>query len=321
MNFSALKLPPEPTLTLTGTPAELKLLDRLQRYDVLCSKHLIYDMGAYGTDVLTRLYEAQAAGIPEYSRDWAIKRNVHYPVTVFPIGRRLLVLNGRWIGRAHSPDEFPHKYYRSTIEFLFDYGAQANGLTVKTLADVLAHEDCPPATQEDDFPHRLPLGIKNSKGKEMYVVPDSFRGCSIPLADTYFFIEADRDTEPYTSTNARQSIRQKLDHYDIVFDKGVVKSRYGFNQATVLWVTTDETRANGLLKQFKRSKYPKRHAVQVVPDFTEEIPPLTDTLVSQPWRRAEGGPFDILKVLRETAARKHGQTREGRSGSGAIEGD
>lgn len=316
MRHSALphKLPDEPVLTLTGTEAELKLLDRLQRYDIVSSSYLTRGMGFYGPTVLTRLYKAQAAGVPEYSRDWAIKRNVDYPVAIFPIGQRLLALNGRWIGRAQGSDDFPHKYYRSTIEYLFDYAAEVTpGLTAKTLQDVLDHPDCPEGETKEEkaHPHRLYLRIYNAKKHELYAAPDSFRGFNYQgLADTYFFIEADRDTEPETTTQLRQSLRQKIDNYDIFFERGGLTERYGLRQATVLWVTTSETRAKALLRQFKASKYPKRHAVSVLPDFTKELPPPSDDMITREWTRAKGGPLVILKTLKETAERKRRVRRE-----------
>jgi hypothetical protein len=314
MRHSALphKLPDVPVLTLTGTEAELKLLDRLQRYDIVSSSYLTHGMGLYGAKLLTRLYKAQAAGIPDYGSPWAIKRNVEYPVTIFPIGQRLLALSGRWINRARGTDEFPHKYYRPTIEYLFDYAAEATpGLTVKVLQDVLDHDDCPEGETEEEKAHRLYLRMYNAKKHELYAAPDSFRGFNYQgLADTYFFIEADRDTEPETTTQLRQSLRQKIDNYDAFFERGGLKERYGLQQATVLWVTTNDTRAKALLRQFKASKYPKRHAVSVLPDFTEELPIPSDDMITREWARAEGGPLVILKTLKETAERKRHVRRE-----------
>jgi hypothetical protein len=324
MRHSALphKLPEAPVLTLTGTEAELKLLDRLQRYDIISSVYLTHGMGYFGAKLLTRIYKSQAAGVAEYASPWAIKRNVNYPVTIFPIGQRLLALNGRWINRARGTDDFPHKYYRSTIEYLFDYAAEVTpGLTAKTLQDVLDHPNCPEGEtrQEKDFPHRLYLRMYNAKKHELYAAPDSFRGFNYRgLADTYFFIEADRDTEPLTTDTVRQSIRQKIDNYDAFFERGGLKERYGLEQATVLWVTTNEARARALLRQFKASKFPKRHAVAVFPDFTQELPPPSDAMITQEWARAVGGPLVILDTLKATAERKrHVRRKEGSASEGA----
>jgi hypothetical protein len=172
--------------------------------------------------------------------------------------------------------------------------------------------------------HKIPL-YQDSKGNWHYLVPDFFRGYvydnGIATGSMYFHGEADRANEPGTAEATRQTLANKIANYDHYFDDDGPKERYGVRNITVLWLTTTEARKRQLLKHLKQSKFPKRHAVMVFPDY-KEFPPLTDIMVSQPWERAEGGPLDILKILRETAERKsNGPARESREDRGAIERD
>lgn len=304
MRHSAFHLPETPVLDIgEPTERELQALDRLQRYDCLTSLHLFDGIGDKGR-VYKDLLKAQAIGIPEYFRDYARRKNVYYPLELFPIGAKALARAGRWIGRDRGPDHPAHKIYRSTIEFFFDEAAKPHSLSVKTLEDWLDDDRCPAIKEGTE--HKLPLS-QDMKGRWHYLVPDFLRGLHLDLGDVdatmNFYGEADRATEPGRTEEVRQTLRIKLAQYDEHFAKGGPEKRYGFKSVTVLWLTTTETNKKKLLGHIKQSKNPQRHAVKVFPDY-KEFPPLTDMMVSQPWERAEGGPLDILKTLRETAERK-----------------
>lgn len=299
MRHSAFHLPEKPIIELHGSPSELRALDRLQRYDTLPSPYAFSGMEYYGRTVQTRLIKAQAIRIPQFARQWAVKRNVHYPLEITPIGERVLAQAGRWLGRQKGGDHFEHKYYRSVAEFLFDYAATTiDGLRVKMLADLLADLRCPAATATDEHPERLYLSEKQ------YIVPDFYRGYEYrALATIHFFVEVDRNTEPLTSRADRQNIQDKINAYDRFFAENGFEERYGITQASVLWITTEEFRKDAILFLLSKSLYPRQHAIQVLPDFIKGFPPPSDRMVSQPWVRV-GGELDILAILKETATKK-----------------
>lgn len=311
MRHSALHLPETPILTISEpTERQLQALDRLQRYDTLTSPHLFYGIGDWQR-VYKDLLKAQAIGIPAYFYDYARRKNVYYPLELRPIGRKLLAKAGKWIARDRLDDHAAHKLYRSTTDFFFDQLPQfVEGLSVRQLEDALEDDRCPQNTRDEydeGTAHKIPI-YRDAKKRWHYLVPDSFKSLRLDIGGTdataHFHIENDRDTEPLTSAEARQSIAQKMRHYDQYFETNGPAERYGIKKGlSVLWLTTDEARAKAILRQAAKTKYPKLHAVKVFPDF-KDFPPLTDIMVSQPWERAEGGPLDILKTLRETAARK-----------------
>ncbi len=317
MRRSAFRLPETPDLTLTGTELELKALDRLQRYDVLPSNYVCAGMSrSNAQNIRSRIIHAQAVRIPEWARPWAIKRNVFYPLELTAIGEQVLRRHSRALPRHRGDDHFEHKYYRSTAEFLLDYGAELNGVGVEYLLDWLADDRCPSATRADKKAHHLPLP------SGAFIVPDFSRTLTIPNASMNFHVENDRNTQPLTSAADRQNIALKLRHYDEYLGSGGPERRYGRKSISILWLTTTEHRKDRMLQLFAKSQFPKRHAIQVLPDFTIGFPAPSDVLVSQPWERAEGGPLDILKTLRETAERKsHGPTRPSRPDRGTEQRD
>lgn len=323
---SAFYLPKVPTVDLgEGTSRELQALERLQRYDVLSTRHLFH--GIPDTNrIRTRLIHAQAIGVPGFFRDYAARKNVYYPVELKPIGAKLLAKAGMWIGRDRGDDHPAHKFYRSTTDYFMDYAAEVTpNLSVSTLDDWLDDPRCPPETVADEKnAHRLPL-YQDKAENWYYAVPDSFRSYRLDLGDVdavmNFYKEDDRNTEPSTSEKMRQAIGTKMKKYDQHFEDGGPMARYGRRTVSVLWLTTTEARAKLILKQAAKAKYPHLHAVKVFPDY-KEFPPLSDTMVSEPWERAVGGPLDILKTLRDTAERKR-NVRPSESGAyqGAREND
>jgi hypothetical protein len=250
MRHSAFHLPKQPILKLAGTESELKVLDRLQRYDVLSSVYATAGMAEYfRRTLLTRLIKAQAIRIPSMAKDYARRRNVYYPVEITPHGETVLAVNNRWAGRERGDDHFEHKYYRSMAEFLFDYAAElAPGLRAKSLDDLLADPRCPASTREDPHPDHLPLS------ERQFIIPDFYRAYEYRgLATMHFHIEVDRNTEPLTTTADRKNIFDKIAHYDRYFDQGGPTDRYGITQATVLWITTEAARKDAILRLLEKS--------------------------------------------------------------------
>src|SRR4051794_6537137 len=114
---SALHLPETPILTIAEpTERQLQALHRLQRYDVLTSQHLFHGIADWQR-VYKDLLKAQAIGIPSYFHEYARRKNVNYPLELFPIGARLLARAGKWIARDRGDDHAAHKLYRSTTNF------------------------------------------------------------------------------------------------------------------------------------------------------------------------------------------------------------
>lgn len=327
MRHSALHLPETPALVITEpTPRQLAVLDRAQRYDVLTSLHLFDAIGDWQR-IYKDLLKAQAIGIPSFFYDYARRKNVYYPLELRPVGAKLLAKASQWIARDRLDDHPAHKLYRSTIEFFFDQLPRfVPNLSVRSLQDVLDDDRCPQATRDDEGnEHKIPL-FRDKKGRWHYLVPDAFRSVRLDLGGTdataHFHIEVDRDSEPLTSEENRQNIAAKMRNYAQYFEDNGPAERYGIKKGlSVLWLTTSERRAAGILKEAKKTKYAQQHAVKVFPDY-KDFPPLSAVLVSEPWARAEGGPLDILKTLRETAQRKaNGPTRESSRSSAALQGD
>ena len=316
MRRSTVHPPAQPTYHTDGTPAELELLDFLQRYDCLPSHYIRNALGSapYTRAVISRLAAGHYLGLPlgrggtsvsSEALAFARQHNVFFPLAVWPRGEALLRKHGKYLGRAKDGDHFDHKVARSTVEFSFDMAPRVfNGLRTKSQEDILAHPDCPAQTREDPKPQSFTLG----NGKR--VIPDGpLRGLEYEGASLFYFVEIDNGTEPLNSDAERQSIKRKVENYEEFFRRRMFHSRYGLKNMTVFFVFNDAHRLEASLDIVARKCSPavaQRFAMKSISNFRKAYPPATAHMVAYPWRRV-GESLDILQTLTATAESKHGR--------------
>lgn len=293
-----------PQITVSGSEAELALLDLAQQHDVLPSLYFYEHSNNYEwtRQVVRRLVRGHYLGLPlgkeEYglSRDarlYAKAKNVYLPLSIWPRGEALLADRGLWLGRDRDSDLFDHKMTRSLIAYSLWSAPRPYDIELRTLADILADERCPEATRSAKKPEQItfsqfdrlipdaPLfgyARKQPNGKTRYVYFHGF--------------EADRNTEQYST------IAHKIKQYGRYLREGRFKTHYGLANITILFVTITASRGDGILKLIKEvaPDLSQHFAVKVIPDFRKAYPPATAHLLTEPWSRV-GQPLDILELL------------------------
>lgn len=134
------------------------------------------------------------------------------------------------------------------------------------------------------------------------LVPDGIFGLQyLNGAHRYFFVEADRGTEPQESKHSRKSIRRNYLQYREFIGGGYYKNHFGIDgSAVVLNLTILPDRLVNMVDVVKRASESGRSTFslyQYTPDFgvnNFEPPhqPL-DYLVNLPWKRSGHDPFLI----------------------------
>lgn len=146
--------------------------------------------------------------------------------------------------RVRDRDPYPHRLLQDLVQASIAIGVGADpALSLMCWSDLAATGKIPSATLDTSDPHAIPL----ASGK---LVPDG-SPFAIRKDSRWRFVlgkEIDRATEPLTSTQARRTIRQKLEHYREVFDRRLYAAHYGFPNSVVLFVTTSPTRMLSMME-------------------------------------------------------------------------
>jgi hypothetical protein len=300
------------------------MLQFVQHFDLIPTNALYawFPSKTYTQKVLTDLMRGHYLGLPlgdgEYglsddAREYAKKRNVFYPIAIWPRGEALLANRGLWVARRRQSDGFDHKMNRCTWEFSGRFAARAHGLTVGTEADVLRHPDCPwKPSKGDEHAHHLRM-----PGFPYHLVPDIFiaRFQGAKLFNAH--VEIDNGTE--TQSGKGTTLEAKLDFYIPYIERGIFHSRYGLPNITVLFIFTRP----GRMEKFRRLVEEKcngkkavvrRIAWACVPSFREEYPTKWDFALAADYERVGDKPLNILETIRDTRA-------EGREGLRAGHGE
>lgn len=312
-----------PTEKLTPTALELDFLDLAQRHKLLPSLYFYrhFKKSEYARKVLRKLFKAHAVGLPLGHNEqglsddawrYAKQRNVFYPVQLWPIGEAHLAKAGRWLERdkGHST-EWAHSLYCGVLSYSFESAPLPFGIQLRTQADILAHERCPAATRALQSPHHIVFNPNRKKGEAKDgVVPDhelfgyAYTRPGGRTSYVYFHgFEADRNTEQFSV------IRNKLHQYNRYFATEYYKSHYGLTNVGILFITTNERRATGILQLIKEVIHPdfqQNFLVKVVPDPLKKYPPATAHMIIEPWQTVDG-ELSILNLL----GADNGNQREG----------
>jgi hypothetical protein len=284
-----------PTYSTAGSQRELEILKLLARYDLLPSSFIFHALGNYQATrkALTNLARGHYIGLPDLPREEKlayIPRNAFYVYELKTRGRVLLAKQGSIVTQGGN-DHYKHRLLRSEIEYLLDHAP----LSVKGVADILSHRACPTATRDAPFPFRIPL--------KPTLEPDITRGFGDGESFIFLHIEVDRGTEPLISTNARQSIKSKVERYVEYMNTGYYQTHFGFVvPPSVLFITTRQNTEQLVeaLKEFS-GKRANRFYITTIPEK-----PLPTTNLFVPWQGASG-TLDLME--------KFNNVRQGESGA------
>jgi hypothetical protein len=251
--------------------------------------------------------KAHLIGVPEgYAH--ADARYRPRPRAVFPLGYKMLLEHGRLCALEKlSSSSFDHDYLAQVIQFSFDRAeVEIPKVAKRTLADILAHSNCPNPQATSDVP-------------DHHIRPDAplfgFEYTHAEGRKRYFYLhgfEADRSTEPLRGFG-RQTLEHKLHQY-AGYLKGGYNTRYGITNCSTAWIFVAPHRAQGFL-ELVHETYPKltdKILVKVVPDFLHfaDFPPPTAWAVTEDWLLAGGRTLNILDILKGDTNGRRRQTEK-----------
>jgi len=121
----------------------------------------------------------------------------------------------------------------------FYVSAREKGVRFLFADEILAHSSLDLQSQRDPF--KFPVAFRhNGTTLRRQVNADGWGMYGFELPDgkkVYFFLEADRGTEPINPKNLRRSsIAQKLLAYHTAFEQGVLEQRYGIRSAIIFFL-------------------------------------------------------------------------------------
>lgn len=286
----------KPLIELKATPTILDILDFLQGR-ILPSHYIKAQFGRpyYIKTLLKQMAKAHLIEIP----DGYENLNARYrprPWHLAPLGERMLLEYGRLRALEKlGSSSFNHDYLAQVVQFSFDRGeTEIPNLKKRTLANILAHPDCPDPKATSEVP-------------EHHIRPDApLFGFEYTRADgrkRYFYLhgfEADRSTEPLQGFG-RQTLERKLEQY-AKYLKGGYHRRYGIANCSAAWIFVAPDRAQGFLELIgkKHPKFADNTLVKVVPDFLHfaDFPPPTAWAITEDWLLADGKTLNILHLLK-----------------------
>jgi hypothetical protein len=129
--------------------------------------------------------------------------------------------------------------------------------------------------------------------------PDEF----ITLGDCHFVVEYDNSTENITDrANMRHaSVEKKLKQCSEILKNGEYKKQWGLKNVFILFVFRSQRRAQHSLDELSNGGKRKSQSMCFIalPDLgsRRKAPPISDTLLDEPWMRAGHAPITILSAL------------------------
>jgi hypothetical protein len=295
--YSALKdLSRSPLIELTATPAILDILDFLQGR--ILPSHYVKSWFGRPYYIKTLLKDMAKAHLIEIPLELRMHVNARYRPRAWvlaPRGARMLLQYGRLRAVENlGSSSARHDYLASVVRFSFDRAEhEIPNLKKRTLADILAHPNCPNRAATSEVPEARIRPDAPLFGYE-YTLPSGFK--------RYFYLhgfEADRSTEPLTGYG-RQTLEQKLSNYARYLG-GIYRTRYGISNCSSAWIFVSAGRAQDFLKLVaqKAPNLADKILVKTVPDFLhfDDFPPPTAWALTEGWRTCNGA-LNILDIVK-----------------------
>ena len=304
------------TVIKKPTPRDLeifRLLDARFGYRFLSSHYIHHFVGGNSTWLVKRLgalKEAQNAFLlwpdqQKYSENAAYKQGVY----------ELAPKGARAIGVEIPPlpkQEYAHELMRCIVEADFKIGAKKKGLRHIGWDELSVHPNTPAATRTSPDPFKIPLadGHMRADGPPFILATDIAgvqRRICIPCK------EIDRDTE-----GLERTIAGKFRNYHEFMQRKLYASHFGFDNALIPFITTDESRMRGMMNLLGPCPYIifkvvpdyalARHFPLLAPPPKPETPQddlkhqellqrgVTTDLITKPWKRMGYPDFSLVDM-------------------------
>lgn len=197
---------------------------------------------------------------------------------------------------------YPHDLIGSIVEADIEFGVSKDpALRLRAWKDLCTGEpfwksaSIPQATLSSQQPFRIQLtdSVLYLDGKP-FTLESERKFLAIPG------MEVDRDTEPgRPDKHHRVSIEQKLVKLREFFGRRLYQHHYGFPNAVVPFITTNEARLREIMGICMEVIGPCTYLLfKVVPDYAYEphFRDLTGDLLTAPWLRLGHKPFSLAKL-------------------------
>lgn len=275
-----------------------------------------------GKDTISELNSYGYIRIAKGFREQLDARNKEAMWEGTPKGERLLGHPFKRVG-----DPYGHKYHRDVIWFSFWLAPyEVPGLTLRTVHDILAHDNCPEETRAESRPSSFRVGdrtinpdhdlfgysyTRNGRTRYMY-----FQG-----------FEADGGTETRTpdpenfNASKKKNITKMVRDYRDYLSERNYYHRYGISNISIPIIAKTENDMLGIMEVVEREcdralygSVAEHFIFKHVPGFIEGYPPATAHMVTDDWHQVGGGTLNIMGVLKgESDVRRE----EGRAHQGA----
>lgn len=282
-----LKPDSKPDFDLRANARSLATLQLFDRYRILPLNwmHALADDGNYAgyRDLCTRLWRA---GLLE-RKTLNGQRNNNETQSYKRTEAGCRYLHGKGFDALHHDTQGDvHQSLVDLAEAHIELGARAHGVEYHPWLDIRDHPLTPPLP---DRPFRFHVNdtILVPDGRPFYLKTAS--------GSLLFLRELDRNTE------VQSTIEVKLRHYRLLHEK--IQQRYGFKHAMLLFITTNKTREQNILKWIAAAfdGSCKWILTQTIDDHIKQCRstvPVTTHLFDAPYSRAGCRPFS-LKTLGE----------------------
>ena len=307
------------------TERDIELFKLLNRYHFLRSNFLYAFLGGNSEtrfkERLGHLYhDGRYINRPE--QQWQFANSRYMPVVHELDDRGEQVLRERGLIHSDSPlfkkgrmgayRQFAHELMICDCMASVELGVrQDQSLRFISWQEIIAKS--PESTRKLDNPFAIPVSVSHTfprtgvaQRADIKIVPDGLFGLEYTRdgsrAYRFFALEADRNTQPVTRSDLRQtSYLRKILAYRQISAQNIHKSHLGLPNLFVLTVTTNESHMTNIMSLVRELAHEGKSRMFLFKTMSslgnfEKAPEPTAHLLTDPWQRVGVEPFFIYRA-------------------------
>ena len=307
------------------TERDIELFKLLNRYHFLRSNFLYAFLGGNSEtrfkERLGHLYhDGRYINRPE--QQWQFANSRYMPVVHELDDRGEQVLRERGLIHSDSPlfkkgrmgayRQFAHELMICDCMASVELGVrQDQSLRFISWQEIIAKS--PESTRKLDNPFAIPVSVSHkfprtgvAQRADIKIVPDGLFGLEYTRdgsrAYRFFALEADRNTQPVTRSDLRQtSYLRKILAYRQISAQNIHKSHLGLPNLFVLTVTTNESHMTNIMSLVRELAHEGKSRMFLFKTMSslgnfEKAPEPTAHLLTDPWQRVGVEPFFIYRA-------------------------
>ena len=307
------------------TERDIELFKLLNRYHFLRSNFLYAFLGGNSEtrfkERLGHLYhDGRYINRPE--QQWQFANSRYMPVVHELDDRGEQVLRERGLIHSDSPlfkkgrmgayRPFAHELRICDCMASVELGVrQDQSLRFISWQEIIAKS--PESTRKLDNPFAIPVSVSHTfprtgvaQRADIKIVPDGLFGLEYTRdgsrAYRFFALEADRNTQPVTRSDLRQtSYLRKILAYRQISAQNIHKSHLGLPNLFVLTVTTNESHMTNIMSLVRELAHEGKSRMFLFKTMSslgnfEKAPEPTAHLLTDPWQRVGVEPFFIYRA-------------------------